>query len=607
MKLKLKPGQLFINLWRAYAVPALLAAALFVLCVVQSCLEGPVTAPVNQLLARISTSCWLGLCLSTAVCTLTKPGRWNYILSGAAACAGILLHMLLPEEEMLLSGLIAAALALCFHGVSWREAPAVRLNQVLGWFFACVGLALVLWGALAVIVLAVFSLFFSGAGTTALYLAYDVVMYLCWLLFAPWMFLGGLPTQDTPLDKRGAFRKFNAKVMLPLALLLMAVLLAYVAKIVVTWTMPVGTMNGFALAALCLFTFFHLTLTGEEGRIAAFFKKWGAWLMLPVLAAQQVGVWIRVSAYGLTEARVVGVVVTVLCAGVVVTALLKKRASWFFIASAAAAFIFIATPLSADNIARVNQEDRLEAALNRNQMIAEDGSILANADADTDDQAIIWSSMDYLLTQDAPEGSITEQLRIQLTELDDKDELYAYNNYTWYSNSAKCALLGFTEPGYKSTSAYWTFNGTANHDMLSVAGYEQAQWISIEEYEVFNNGEEYTPAVPSDGGSYATFDISAVVEALGSVEGAFVFPEVDLTCMIDGEHVDLRPLMQNLTDNTSPSSPYDHRFTLVDDQLTLPSGRVFHVDKIYLRKYDYTTSFSISVTVCGWLLTPEVE
>ena len=608
-KLKLKPGQLLQNLWRAYAVPAALAAVLCVLGVVETCMDVRFDTPEYKLLTRMVESCWLGLFLATAVCTLVKPGKLNYVLSAVAAAVGIALAMLLPYEVMLHGGLAMAALALCFHGVSRKDASAIRLNQVIGWGFATLGLTLVLWGALSVIVLAVFSLFFSGASYTAENIAYSVVMYLCLNLFAPWMFLGGLPTEDTPTDVRGAFRKFNARVLLPLSLLLMAVLLAYVAKIVVSWTMPVGTVNGFALAALCLFTFFHLTLTGEENKIARFFKNWCAWLMLPVLIAQQVGVWLRISAYGLTTARIAGIVVTLLCAGTVVTALLKKRANWFFVTAAAAAFVFISTPISAQNLARMDQESRLEAALLRNQMIAEDGSIVANANADEADQEIIWSAMNYLLYEDIPEDSIVMQMRSQLAELDDKDE-QDNDGYPWYSRAAKQKLLGFAESTSGSNSQYWTITGGADHAELDVSGYTYAKWIAINEYESRDKTDDsaYVTEESNSETSYVHFDPLAAVSALQAAPTeAFVFPAIDMTCVIDGETIDLQPWLTNLVDQTDPAISYNHKFVLTDDQLTLPSGRVFHVSNISFTRYEYISFYSVNVNISGWLLTPEAE
>ena len=410
-------------------------------------------------------------------------------------------------------------------------------------------------------------------------------MYFSFLIFAPWMFLGGLPDEDTPSDKRLGFRTFNARVLLPLSLALMAVLLAYVCKIVLTWTMPVGTMNSFALAALTLFTFFHLTLTGEENRISAWFIKWGGWMMLPVLLAQQVGVWIRVEAYGLTEARIYGMALTLLCAGVVMTALFHKRANWFFPAAAVLMLLFISSPVNAATLARLDQESRLEAALTRNNMFAGDGSIIPNADAAADDRRIIYDSAEYLDGIEAPVGSLTHQLQSQLTDENG-------NVQTW-DKDFKYILFGFVDPSTVSGSFHWDFKGSATQGEVNTKGYDYAEWFSKSLYS-------------SDSGSfdsYLSFDTSELYHQLLRTETPFIFPDMSVLVTLNGETLDLRPLLSDVVETTVVHETSERTFDLVNDEATLPSGRILRITSISVYYSSYSESTSLSLT--GWILTPE--
>lgn len=594
MKINFKPSQMLDKLWKHFSAPALLCPVVFLAFSIGGFL--PYGNAMRSTLDDIGTACLFGLVLSTAVCTLRTRLSRTAVLSWLAGAAGVALY-LLDASGSLISALILASLAICLWGASGKTAPALRLNQICGWFFTCLGLSIVVWIALNVIQAAVISLFFSSLSSAVSSGITQTTAVFCFLLFAPWMFLGRLPDADTPADKRLGFRKFNARVLLPLSLILMAVLLVYVAKIVITWTMPVGTMNGFALAALALFTFFHLTLTGSENKIAAFFRKWVGWLVLPILFTQQVGVWIRVEAYGLTEARVLGVVMTLLCAGVVVTSLLHRRANWFFLAAALAALIFIASPINAGTIARLNQEQRLEAALRRNSMLSDDGSIIANADADTADRAIIYDSIYYLLNEEAPEGSITRRLTTRFT---DEGSTYAYA-----STEDLYEMLGFARPK-ETITAYsysWKFNGSANHDKLDARGFDHAEWIYLSHtHDAVDSTENCTASACTEAARWFLCDKQALSSELMAASDAFLFPDVPLTLHIDGEAVLLNPLL-SASETTEAFETTIRSFSLDDDKIVLASGKILHISNLTITRY---TSFqTLQISISGWLLTPE--
>ncbi len=569
MKSQFKPRRLFTNLLRNYQAPAvfcLIAAISYALLGFFPYSDEHPT--LYRLFGSAGMASLLAVALSTVCCAFRSRLRHSFLLSWIAAIVGLSLKLLFPNENDRLIGILLACVALCFWGACGKERPIVRLNQILGWFFACLGLSMVLFLALIFIQGAVTTLFAESAANGLI----NLILSFCFLLFAPWMFLGGLPDDETPADTRTGFSKFCARVLLPLFLLLMAVLLLYVLKILLTWKMPVGKMNSYALTALGCFTFFHLTLDGSENKLTAWFIKWGGYMMLPVLIAQQVGVWIRVEAYGLTEARILGMGFTLVCLTAVIASLFRKRANWFFPAAAIAVLAMIVSPLNAGDFARMQQEARLEDALRRNNMLNAAGEIVANSDADIEDRTIIYDAANYLIHLDASENSLAKQMQQRMTT---DDRIQYYDTELWYQ------LFGFNQPVKNSRkSFFFTFEGSATHNELSVQGYDHAKWYSS------------TCTIQED---------TALVADLEACGTPFVFPHYPVVFSIDGEDVDLQSLLRQVTETTKPHE-LDRTFTLNEDTILLPSGRILHIASLRISHYSST-----NISLNGWVLTPEAE
>ena len=257
------------------------------------------------------------------------------------------------------------------------------------------------------------------------------------LLAAPFLLFSFLPGEETPREKYAGFRKVLAFVVLPACLLLLAVLLGYIVTIILMWKLPVGQMNPFAMTALGMFAGLHLLLTGEENRLSRFFVRHGAWMLLPVIVVQAIAVYIRIDAYGLTQARILGLAFTAACMIPVAAAFLNRYGRAFFIVAAVLLFILAATPLNTGTLARWNQEARLYGALAHAGMLDEGGTIRPNADAPEEDRVVIWSSASYLNQNRsaAPDDSRSAGLVGQLdATVEEEEKLYLLARY-FYTTS----------------------------------------------------------------------------------------------------------------------------------------------------------------------------
>lgn len=600
MKIRMKPGHILSSLYRRFPAPALLCLLLTVSGIASTLVHALTDAGTHTELRELVSVTLpaifaTGLCLSTGAACLCLRLKWPRFLQWIAGAAGCFLGWLIKDHGLAEAGVLIASIAAAFHGISTREQPAKRLGQAAGWFFTSAGLSLVMFMALMLCSSAVFELILPDSGYTSYSTAQEIIAGVCFMLFAPWMFLGGLPDVETDADKRGGFRKFAATVLLPLYLLLIAVLLLYVAKTFVMMTMPVGTMNGYAITALSLFVCFHLVLTGEENKLAKLFCDLGGWLLIPIIIAQGIGVWIRVEAYGFTTARILGIIWTALCIAVLICSLFRKRADWFFAAAAVIALVFCCTPLNAGNLARMDQEQRLEAALIRNGMLHEDGTISANPEASAQDQEIIWSAVDYLsrLGDEAPEESMTALLSKQIDEIKGASD-------TWTADiTAKQQLLGFGNPDSGSSyyDVFFTFDGSASQKEVNVKGYDHIRWISI-----YHNGSpDILDGKATPPTSYGSFDEAALIQSIKSAleTGEPIKLTAPITVVLDGEECDLSPLIEGLVITGEEAA-------LPADTFTLPSGKVLHLETLNVVSY---TNLSLNeyITLRGWLMTPEAE
>ncbi len=589
---------------RPFAVPAGLCLVLCILASWQGfipyssekySLYRTLHEPLNALIACTS----LGLVLSTAACCIPwRKAAHGHIAAALSAAVMMAVHWFWPLPDLACMGLALACVALCVHLASRGDQP-LQLNRIAGWFLVCLGVSCVLCAAMQGIAAAVMGLFLQDLPYGVSYGVTNALLFVSFLWVAPWLFLGGV------MDCRGSrFRWFSSRVLLPLYLILVAVLLAYVGKIVITREMPVGVMNAYALTALALYVFFHLTLTGGETKLSALFFKWGAWAMLPILAAQAVGVYIRVEAYGFTSARIWGVVMTLLCVGAVVSGLLRKRARWFLPVLAA---VLLVLPMAAHSLAIADQAHRLEAALVRNGMVAADGSILPNENADAEDRQVLYSSMDYLLDAGAPEDCIIHRMKAQMEEA-----LIAKGTWTreqldatayWYSSADKEGLLGFEKPRLaKAETTYhsWTFDGTADRYRLDASGWDYAEFVTLNQF-------AYTDEEPvPDAGKnrFSSFPADVLDALMASAGEPFRFPDVPVLIELDGQALDIRPY---LTDVTADPDGDGRDFLLADDHWELPNGKVLHVCHVYFGHSDHPAYGSSSMTLDGWLLTPEAE
>ena len=145
-----------------------------------------------------------------------------------------------------------------------------------------------------------------------------------------------------------AYRVIMLMILLPLYVVLLAVLYAYLLKSLVTLTMPSGKINPFVSFATAFYIFFCFAVAPYQTRFTELFKKICPFVLIPLVAVQCMAFALRVSAYGFTQARVASLLYILfsICCIVLVIVRQGRLMHWAPAALAVCALIGSVSPLN---------------------------------------------------------------------------------------------------------------------------------------------------------------------------------------------------------------------------------------------------------------------
>ena len=223
-----------------------------------------------------------------------------------------------------------------------------------------------------------------------------IVNLFVWLIGFINLFLSSIPKKDADIPQSKIFRVLVLFAGLPIYTLLLLILLVYLAKIVVTWKLPVGEINWFASFASLFFIFFLLSVMQYKEKIAKLFAKFGGYFLAPVLIMQAIAVFKRINAYGLTTPRTASLVLIFISilfiAGSIV---IPKHLNKIALASGIIVLIVTVTPFNIIDMPIRSQTNILKTLLTENNML-QDGKVVPNPDVSEDDARRILSAYSYL-------------------------------------------------------------------------------------------------------------------------------------------------------------------------------------------------------------------
>lgn len=259
-----------------------------------------------------------------------------------------------------------------------------------------------------------------SAGLAALIAAVDVLLFevdndiygymmaIVWIFFATLNYLARLPHfhgDDTEerayLEEASQYPRvleiLVAQIAIPLVAAYTLVLLSYFIKIGVTGDWPIGQLGpmilGYSAVGLLLF----ILASRLEGRIAGIYKRLFPKVLIPIVVMQLISVYIRLSAYGITESRYYLTLFGVFSLLVAIVLTLRPRTKNGFIAVLAAvlAIISVVPPVDAFTVSRSSQINRLEQMLASVGVLTQ-GQLEAKADVELKVRLEATSILNYL-------------------------------------------------------------------------------------------------------------------------------------------------------------------------------------------------------------------
>lgn len=237
---------------------------------------------------------------------------------------------------------------------------------------------------------------------------YGYMMAVVWISFAPIYYLSLLPRFNSELKSDQVYawevsqyprflEILVSYIAIPLVAAFTLVLLAYFIKIAVTRVWPTGHLGPMVLGYSSAGLIIYILASRLENRFAVMYQRVFPKVLVPAVIMQLVSVYIRLSAYGVTESRyyvaLFGVFSIVI--GIILSFQPVKRNGLIALLAAGFAILSIVPPVDAFTVSRNSQTARLEKMLESAGVLV-DGEIKPKADADRTLRLETTSILNYL-------------------------------------------------------------------------------------------------------------------------------------------------------------------------------------------------------------------
>jgi Domain of unknown function (DUF4153) len=324
----------------------------------------------------------LGLSGTLAVAFTAERYQWRPVLRwGALAVVLALLAVwctVVPAEPtsewgarlaLLLLGTHLAVAAGPYLSELRRQADTPgfwRYNETLFLRILTAGLySGVLFAGCALALVAVENLFFVDIKPRV----YADLFVVLGSIFNTWFFLAGVPRDFAALEQEASYPKglkvFTQFVLLPLVVLYLGILYAYLGRILLFWALPQGWVSllvlALAVAGIFALLLIHPIRHAAENTWIRTFGRWFYLALFPLLGLLAVAISTRIRAYGITEERYFVLVLAAWLFGIAIYFLARRGQGIIWIPASLAVVAFLAAggPWGAFAVAQRSQLNQL--------------------------------------------------------------------------------------------------------------------------------------------------------------------------------------------------------------------------------------------------------
>lgn len=226
-------------------------------------------------------------------------------------------------------------------------------------------------------------------------------------MFNTWFFLGGVPRDLAALEQSADYPKglkvFSQYILVPLVTVYLAILTAYLVKVIATQDWPSGwigyLVSSVAAAGILALLLVYPIREREENRWIATYSRWFYIVLFPAIVMLWLAIWQRVGQYGMTERRYFLTILSIWLAGIAVYYTLRGSRRIILIPASLCllALVTFFGPWSAYAVSRRSQTHRLEEVLVRNELLADGAVQPATRDVSFTDRKEISASLRYLI------------------------------------------------------------------------------------------------------------------------------------------------------------------------------------------------------------------
>ena len=500
----------------------------------------------NDELPRLLATAVLGLPLFTAsVTSAERRGilpRHRWIVDIAMAAGLVILfvasldwtddHAVLRFIQLLVAAhlfvAIAPYLTRAQHDGFWQFNRILFLRYLIGAFYAAV-----LWIGLSVALAALDKLFgidFDGE-------AYARLWAFMAFVFHPWFFLSGVPRDYAELETRDDYptglKVFTQFVLMPLVVVYLGILTAYLVKVIVTRSWPngwigylVSSVSATGVLALLLV---HPLRGRADSKWVNGYGRWWFVALLPSLGMLLAAIAKRVGQYGITEQRYFLLVLAVwlTCLAVYYGLTASRNIKLIPMTLCAVVVVTSMGPWSAYAVSRRSQIQRLERIFEKNGMGKPGALTPAAGEVPLADRREMSAVFHYLAASHGP-GGLGGVFGLPA------DSVVAWTDTVRFGRDDDMAAHAMTRLGLKFISR-WQVDDLATHVWanrpgpvsIPVAGFEVAKvitlpgtgWIGTESdsLEFLRGDSSGVLLIRHDGVELLTLDLMAAVRsALGA-------------------------------------------------------------------------------------------